>query len=515
MIKVVSNAEMRQLDEYTINEVKIPGLVLMENAGLKTAIYIRHFIRTNKLAGAIHIFCGKGNNGGDGYVIARHFFNDGFEVKIFSIHDPENLKGDAFTNYISCKNLGVNINVINSIDQLQDLPRPSLIVDALLGTGISGAVTGLYKDVINFINGLNLPVIAVDIPSGLNGDSATLPGLAIKADSTVTMALPKRAHIFYPARNFVGDLQIVKIGIPDSKINTDELKLNLVEKKDIRLPALREDTHKYSSGKLFILAGSPGMTGAAYLSAAAALRTGIGLINIGIPESLNAIMEEKITEALTVPLAETASHTFSKKALHKIEEKIKWADTVLIGPGVGRETETLEVIIETIKLCLDKNKPTLVDADALFALSQNPKMLNQLESNFVLTPHHGEFLRFTQDSKDDLLSQPWNFLQKFLKDKNFILNLKGAPSMVGNPDGQIFINSTGNQGLAKGGSGDVLSGIIAGFMCRGMATKNATIIGNYIHGLAADELISTKGITAMLPSDLLEVIPQIIKSFEN
>ncbi|MFC2088295.1 NAD(P)H-hydrate dehydratase [Calditrichota bacterium] len=515
MIKVVSNAEMRQLDEFTINEVKIPGLVLMENAGLKTAMYIRHFIRTNKLIGPIHIYCGKGNNGGDGYVIARHFFNDRAEVKLFSVGDPENLKGDAKTNFISCKNLGVDINIINSPEQLLSSPRPAIIIDALLGTGISGAVEGLYKDVIHFINGMAVLVIAVDIPSGLNGDQATLPGVSVKADVTVTMALPKRAHVFYPARNFVGDLQIVKIGIPDSKSNSDQFKLNLVEEKDIRLPALREDTHKYSSGKLFILAGSPGMTGAAYLSAAAALRTGVGLINIGIPHSLNAIMEEKITEALTLPLPETKALTFSKDGLQKIEEKIDWADTVLIGPGIGRETETLEVVIETIKLCLKKNKPTLVDADALFVLSQNSDILKSLTSDFVLTPHHGEFLRFTNDDKEELISKPWEFLQKFLANKQFVLNLKGAPSMVGIPNGQVYINSTGNQGLAKGGSGDVLSGIIAGFMCRGMNAKNASIAGNYIHGLAAEELVSIKGITAMLPSDLLAVIPKILKVFES
>lgn len=515
MIKVVSNAEMRQLDEFTINKVKIPGLVLMENAGLKTAIYIRHFIRTNKINGPIHIYCGKGNNGGDGYVIARHFFDDHADVKIFSIGDPKKLTGDALTNYISCLNLGIKIVVINSSEQLQTLTRPAVIVDALLGTGISGAVHGLYKDVIHHINGMNAPVISVDIPSGLNGDSATLPGLAVKADVTVTMALPKRAHVFYPASNFVGDLQIVKIGIPDSKIYTDQYKLNLVEEKDIRLPALREDTHKYSSGKLFILAGSQGMTGAAYLSAAAALRTGVGLINIGIPQSLNSIMEEKITEALTVPLPDTKSKTFSKDGLPIIEDRIEWADAVLIGPGVGRESETLDVIIKTINYCVEKKKPVLIDADALFALSENPDMLKKIPSEFVLTPHHGEFLRFTKNDKEELISKPWEFLQNFLEDKQFILNLKGAPSMVGTPDRQVYINSTGNQGLAKGGSGDVLSGIIAGFMCRGMNGKNASIAGNYIHGLAAEELVQTKGITAMLPSDLITVIPKILKEFES
>jgi len=511
MIKVVSNSEMRYLDDHTINTIQIPGLVLMENAGLKSAIYIKHFIRTHNLSGAIHIYCGKGNNGGDGYVIARHFFDDNYDVKIFAVGDPEKLKGDAFSNYNSCKKLGIKITEINSADQLKSSVSPSLIIDALLGTGISGAVEGLYIDLINYINNLNVPVIAVDIPSGINGDSASVPGVAIKANATVTMALPKRAHIFYPARKHIGDLQIVRIGIPDSILNTVELKLNLVEKNDIRLPVLAEDTHKYSSGKLFILAGSPGMTGAAYLCAAAALRTGVGLVNLGIPKSLNVVMEEKITEALTVPLPETVKGSFSKEALAKIDERIDWADAVLIGPGMGREAETIDVIIQSIQLCLKKQKSVLIDADALFVLSENPALLKKLNSDCVLTPHHGEFLRFTDYNKEDFKSKPWEYLQKFLEDKNFVLNLKGAPSMVGSKDGQVFINPTGNQGLAKGGSGDVLSGIIAGFLCRGMDSKSAAIAGNYIHGMAADELISTKGITAMLPSDLIEILPKIME----
>jgi NAD(P)H-hydrate epimerase len=513
MIKVVSNSEMRQLDEFTINEVKIPGLVLMENAGLKSAQIIQKHIEPKKLNGIVYIFCGKGNNGGDGYVIARQLFDEGYNVLIYSIGDPNLLKGDALTNFIACRNLKITIRQFISKKEIKKLQKPIIIIDALLGTGIKGPVSGIYEEVIQYINKQNVPVAAIDIPSGLNGDSALPPGFAIDANFTITMALPKRAHIFFPAKTHVGDLFTVKIGIPEFKIQSKNLKLNLIEKNDIKLPVLKANTHKYSSGKLFVLAGSPGMTGAAYLSAAGALRTGIGLINIGIPKSLNEIMEKKITEALTVPLPETSDGSFSREGLKSIQSKIDWADAVLIGPGVGREPETMEVIIETIKICKNKNKQTLIDADALFALSEFPGIINKLNSKFVLTPHYGEFLRLSGYDKNDLINTPWELLQNYLTDKKIVVNLKGTPSIVGKGDGQIFINPTGNQGLAKGGSGDVLSGIIAGLMGRGIHTLDASISGNYIHGIAADNLITKKGMVAMLPSDLLDELPEIIKLF--
>jgi ADP-dependent NAD(P)H-hydrate dehydratase / NAD(P)H-hydrate epimerase len=512
MIKVVSNVEMRQLDEFTINDMKIPGLVLMENAGLKSAQIIQKYIESNNLKGTVYIFCGKGNNGGDGYVIARQLFDEDYQVIIYSVGDPNQLKGDALSNYDSCKNLKIIINQIESKRNIKKLSNPALIVDALLGTGIKGPVSGLYEDIIKFINKQKIPVVAIDIPSGLNGDNAIPPGTAIDADFTITMALPKRAHIFYPAKKHVGKLYTVNIGIPKSKIQDPNLKLNLVEKNDIKLPELKANTHKYSSGKLFILAGSPGMTGAAYLSAAGALRTGIGLINIGIPKSLNEIMEKKITEALTVPLPETSSGSFSLTGLKTIQAKVEWADSVLIGPGIGRETETLQLAIEIIKFCIKQKKPTLLDADALFALSEFPEIIKKLNNKFLLTPHYGEFLRLSGFDKNELIRAPWQLLQDYLLDKNFIVNLKGAPSIVGQRDGQVFINPTGNQGLAKGGSGDVLSGIIAGLMGRGLDSLHSSITGNYIHGLAADNLIESKGMVSMLPSDLLGQIPAIIKS---
>jgi NAD(P)H-hydrate epimerase len=515
MIKIVSNDQMRAMDSKTIDILGVPGMVLMENAGRQTYEYILEFISEIGISGRIDIYCGKGNNGGDGYVIARHFYNNGYPVQILSIGDPESLKGDAKTNYLICKNYNIPIHLVKSIDQLQKQDSPGLIIDALLGTGIKGKVDGIYKEVIDFINDMEISVVSVDIPSGLNGDLPTVTGSVILADLTVTMALPKRAHLFYPAKKYVGLLEIADISMPDEVKNSEKVGLNQVEFFDLSFPVLEDDAHKYTSGKLFILAGSPGMTGAASLAASAALRTGVGLVNIGIPQSLNSVLEIKITEGLTVPLAETIEGMVSTDALPGIKDRIQWADAVVIGPGCGRGEETLEALRASIQFCLESNTPTLVDADALFALSGDPDLCTKLSFGFLLTPHHGEFLRLTSFSKEQIMTEPWECLATYVKDKNCVVNLKGAPSMVGTPDGQIYINPTGNAGLAKGGSGDVLAGIIGGLMARGLDPDEAAITGNYIHGEAADLLLSSYGVVSVLPSDLLDVLPELLDIDED
>jgi len=513
MIKIVSNEQMRRMDEYTINSLGVPGLILMENAGRETYEYICDYLSENNISGMIDIYCGKGNNGGDGYVVARHLFTAGYRVRLISVGHPEQLMGDAKINYQICRTYQIPLIILNTAGQLENMEHPVLVVDALLGTGIRGAVEGLFAEVIDYINSLDIPVISVDIPSGLNGDSALIEGKCISADLTVSMALPKRAHIFYPAKLKTGQLELADIGMPAAVKDDPAIKLNLVEYADLRFPVSAENAHKYNNGSLFILAGSPGMTGAVSLTARAAMRTGVGMINIGIPKNLNAIMEVKVTEALTVPLSETDAGTFSAKALEKIRERIDWADAVIIGPGCGREEETVQVIIDTVRYCNESNKRTLIDADALFALSLHRDLLGSLQNGFVLTPHGGEFRRLTGFEKSKIESAPWECLQTFIQDKKFIIDLKGSPSMAASPDGHLYVNPSGNAGLAKGGSGDVLSGMIGGLMARGIEPLQAVITGNFIHGETADLLLASHGSSAYLPSDLIEMLPQVLKMF--
>ena len=398
---------------------------------------------------------------------------------------------------------------------MQQNTAPALIVDALLGTGIKGAATGIIADAINHINNLPVPVVSVDIPSGLDGDSAAIGGPCIEADLTVTMALPKYAHIFYPAKSKVGQLETAEIGIPPFVKEDPRILLNLAELSDLYIPPVSDTAHKYRNGKLFILAGSTGMTGAAALTALAALRTGVGLLNVGIPESLNPIMEVKITEGLTIPLPETKSGTVSLKAIEQIRDRIDWSDAVVIGPGSGRDEETLNCLISAINYCNDIKKPALLDADALFALSVNKAIIKDLGDGFLLTPHHGEYKRLVGFSLDEIESNPSLCLRTTLRDNAFVINLKGAPSMVAAPGGQVYVNPTGNPGLAKGGSGDVLAGIIGGLMARGVKPLKAAITGNFLHGETADVLLETHGVQSFLPSDLIQKLPEILNLYSS
>jgi hydroxyethylthiazole kinase-like uncharacterized protein yjeF len=295
MIKIVSNREMKDLDGYTIKEIGIPGMVLMENAGRSVYEVAAAYYQQIKEKDSIDIFCGKGNNGGDGYVIARYFLNSGYPVEIISITDPESLSGDALSNYRISRKFEIPIHHITNIKDLKRRKRPSLIIDALLGTGIRGPASGFTAEVIEFINASGTAVVAVDIPSGLSGDYMSVAGAAVRADITVTMALPKRAHLFEPARSLVGKLVIAGIGIPAEVPTLNKVQLNYVESDDIKLPPVAGNENKYSAGKLFVLAGSPGMTGAAALAARGALYIGTGLIVVGIPKSLNPVMEVKLT----------------------------------------------------------------------------------------------------------------------------------------------------------------------------------------------------------------------------
>ncbi|MGD9486593.1 MAG: NAD(P)H-hydrate dehydratase [Calditrichaceae bacterium] len=505
MIKVVSNEQMRDLDKQTIEDLGVPGIVLMENAGYQTFLVIKD-ICVGKRIHQVFVLCGKGNNGGDGFVIARHLFKAGFGVKIFTVATEDDLNGDALINFKICQNYRIQIEKIQSADDLPHLPENSMIVDALLGTGIKGAVSGLYESIIEWVNAQEVTIAAVDIPSGLNGNSTDVSGSAVKADLTVTMALPKYAHLFYPARSFTGELHIADIGLPEFLQSSDDIRVNLIEKKDIILPEATAWQNKYTAGKVFMLAGSAGMTGAAVMSAMAAQVTGAGLIIVGIANSLNPILENKLTEPLTLPLPEDEQGILSQNALPLIYEKMDWADAILIGPGMGRHPKTMKLIAQVIEYGITQNKNLVIDADALYLLSEKKDILTRLNANHILTPHYGEFLRLSGDSTSSLRAEPWEGLRRFNNKYHCTVNLKGAPSVVGHKDEGLFINSTGNQGLAKGGSGDVLAGLTAGFLARKVEPLNAAIYANYILGMAGDTAKYEMGMTSYTPVDLIGYI---------
>ncbi len=391
MIPVVSSEEMRRIDQQAIHEIGLHGLVLMENAGRNSAVVIADFCRENSLK-QVFIFTGKGNNGGDGFVIARYLQKAAYPVVVFMTSPPENLPPDALANYEICRKTEVKLSPLMApSDFPSGLPESALIVDALLGTGLQGAVSGWLKEVIDWINTQARPVISIDMPSGLSADNAGIPGSVIQAEQTITMALPKLAQLFYPAKSMVGVLKVADIGLPAAFELSIRSTVRLIDESDVPLPVLKPWQHKYSAGKVLIIGGSTGMTGALTLAARGAQLSGAGMIYAALPASLNPIIEVKLTEVLSQPLTESEPGFIGTAALNEIRERVDWADAVLIGPGLGRRAETMDFCRQLIRLLIETKKASVIDADALFALAGEPEMLTELTERQGLTPHHGEF----------------------------------------------------------------------------------------------------------------------------
>jgi hydroxyethylthiazole kinase-like uncharacterized protein yjeF len=510
MIKIVTSAEMRKIDRMTIEEVGIPGAVLMERAGLGCFEVLKKYLCHLKDP-LVYIFCGKGNNGGDGFVIARYLWDMGIRIKILIVGKEKDIKNDAKINFDILKMLKLPYQFIDSLPELKKITKvpPDVVIDALLGTGITGPVYGFMQEVIKYINRLNVFTFAVDIPSGLNVDIPIVEGEAVRANVTATMALPKRCHIFYPAKSQVGDLHLVDIGIPHSVGNSNTVKIQLIEKRDIHLPERAIDAHKYECGKVAVLAGSTGYTGAAALTAQGALHIGAGLVILGIPGILNSVLETKLTEVITKPYFLGRSGHLTSADDPDIIDLLDWCDVLAIGPGLGRMEETQRSVIDILT---GVKKPTVIDADALFALAQEPLLLKTSHPNWILTPHHGEFLRFLAGiSKSDFRRDIISLAQKFAEKNELVLLLKGAPSLVASPDGQVYVNSTGNSGLASGGTGDVLTGFVAGLVGQGLDLVESSITANYLHGACADIIKKDKTEYALTAGDLIVKIGDILK----
>lgn len=514
MIKVVTADEMREKDRFTIEDIGVPGVVLMENAGRAAFRIIQ-----DRLAGVpdplVYVFCGKGNNGGDGFVVARHLWNEGVFVRVFCIVEEKQISGDARINYNILKNMGIPIEFISSINDIKELENepPDMLVDALLGTGIKGAVEGFAKELIDFINkNIETQVLSIDLPSGLDASSCLVSGSAIRADITVTMALPKRCHALYPAKNYVGELYIADIGIPPFVLTRDEVKVEMLEETDIVLPFRYPDANKYDVGKVAVLAGSKGYTGAAALAAHAAMKIGAGLVILAVPESMNPIMEQKLTEVITRPLKETPQQTIGKRSLPGIRELLEWCDVLAIGPGLGRSEEVQEAIISILKTFRGS---TVIDADALFALANYPEILKKgHHPNWILTPHLGEFRRFfPEESKEALAANRIEKAQLFAKEHGLTLLLKGSPALVALPNQRVFLNPTGNVGLASGGTGDVLTGFIAGLLAQGFDADEAAYTANFVHGYTADYVVEKETVYTLLAGDLITHLGPALNNF--
>lgn len=508
-MKLVTSGQMQAIDRRAIEGLGIPGLELMENAGRGIAESVFEKLDGQVEGRRFGVFCGKGNNGGDGFVIARCLHGWQAEVSTFILADPGDYKGDALTNLRRLQELGLPIHRLQSASEIPDLDVFELIVDAIFGTGFSGAVRpGLFADTIEVLNSAEAPIVAVDTPSGLNNDTGQVEGPCIAADYTCTLALPKLGQYFYPGREYCGEIEIIDIGIPPEAEREADSGITLVtpELVEATIPDRGPTAHKGDCGKLFIMAGSVGMTGAATLAAEAAVNAGTGLVYVGVPKSLNDILEVKLTEPLTKPLPELKkARALSLRGLGPILENLKQVDACCLGPGVGRHFETQELFQRLIGKV---NIPAVLDADGLFPFSGKPELLRESKCDLVLTPHAGEFARL---SGNPILDKQFEYiepLREYAKSIGKVVLLKGAPTLVCAPDGRIFLSPTGNQGMASGGSGDVLTGTIGALLASGLGALESAFCGAFIHGYAGDLAQLDIGTFGLSASDICAYLPE-------
>ncbi len=513
-MKLVNADQMRAIDDRAINVEKIPSLELMENAGRGIFEYIKENIIPQFDRPNIAVICGRGNNGGDGFVVGRHLIDDGWEVDFYLVGDDEKLSDDCRVNYNHIRDAGHGIVHIIDEPHLPDLSEYNIIVDAIFGTGFSGAPRGISEPVIERINDANRFVVAVDAPSGLDVSTGAAEGAVVMADITTTLALPKPGQFVSPGRELCGNVVVIPIGIPAEVVDHFDLKSNLIMSELVSslLPIPKSDGHKGNFGKVFVLAGSPGLTGAATMSGLAAARSGAGLVTVGVPASLNHILEVKLTEVMTVPLPEDKRKSvLAVRGIGQIRQLIAERDAAAIGPGIGRHHETIELIQRLIPSI---DVPAVIDADGLFALSKDNSPLLADHAPLVLTPHPGEFARLTGETPDANQINNYDLAVKYARAFNSVIVLKGSPTIVASPDGEVFLNPTGNWGMATGGSGDVLTGIILALLGQGLDPMEAAVCGVYVHGLAGDLATEEIHPRSMIAGDLIEYLSDAFDAVE-
>jgi NAD(P)H-hydrate epimerase len=511
---ILTNREAHLVDQYAINNLGIPGLTLMKRAGDYASLRAKEMLKgipNNK----IEIFCGIGNNGGDGFVVANNLAEWGANVSIWVVGDPSKIKGDALHFYKRCQQMNLDIKCLENESELTQLniTESDLIVDALLGTGFKGIVRGLMSGIIELINNSNQPVLSIDIPSGIDGDTGQVGGKAVKTSVTVTMGFFKRGLLFHPGKKYSGKVYLADLGYPEEAFKVVSNETFLIRKKDVEkaLPLIRDDTYKHRQGKVLIFAGSPGMTGAATLTSKAAMRGGAGLVVTAIPESLNTILEVKLTEALTLPLPESLSHTFCESSLIPARGRIDWSDVVVFGPGISDCEEVRKFGTTLIE---KHNRSFIVDADGLKIFRDNLDLIKQTE-DITITPHYGEFSLITGIPINKIKENTIDTAREFVEKYPCTLVLKGSPTIVISKNGIVAVNSTGGPALATGGTGDVLTGLIAAFRAQGMNSFESSMVAVFIHGAAGDLGSKEMGIRGLVAGDLLKYIPIVLRDFDK
>ena len=507
-MKVALAKQMHDIDDAAINDFGLPELALMESAGHRVAQAAQKFLQGVDRK-SICILAGSGNNGGDALVAARYLSNLGARVKIFLAGNKNHRTDSLNVQMRILRGMGVEIQQLESDrawERLQVTLRFSdAIVDGILGTGFFGELRPSALRLIRLVNSLSKPIISIDIPSGVEADTGVVGEAAINADCTVTLGLPKIGHLICPGAMHVGELVIDDIGIPQ-KLLSEDIHQTLLDDEIAKtfLPARAKDAYKGSVGKILVVAGSRGMTGAASLASMSALKIGAGLVTLAVPDSLNEVYEVKLTEVMTAPLVEVKSGIIGgDKATAAVLDLAEKSDAGLIGPGLGREAETLELVKKVVGAI---DKPLVLDADAIFAYNGKAEELKTCKQIPIITPHLGELGALLGTTVAELRKSLVENVRKAAQDFRAVIVAKSECTIIAYPNGEVFISPIGNSGMATGGSGDVLAGAIAGLMKQ---TPFAPLAGVYLHGTAGNIAAATKceGLTA---SDIMNNLPSAI-----
>jgi len=507
-MRVLTAAQMRSVDRRTIEDFGVPGVVLMENAGRGAADILCAEYASLK-PGPVLILCGKGNNGGDGYVVARYLCNRGWQVDTLVLAEPRQVAGDAGINLRALQSLGTSIEFAAdeaSLTSCLEGCRPAIVVDALFGTGLNSELRGTAVAAVSWINSFQGPVLAIDIPSGVDASSGRELGCGVNANLTATFAAPKVGHLVHPGCQLSGKLRVIDIGVPPKLLEETSPSCTWLSAAEAAglLPERPPVGHKGTFGHQLLIAGARGKIGAAVLAAAAGLRSGAGLVSLAVPSSQQAVVATARPEAMTegLPDEDGSLGPVSGELLAGLCEG---KQSLAVGPGLGQAAPVADLVHYVLT---GYDGALVLDADALNVLASQPEILLRRRGRpLVLTPHPGEMARLCHCKVADIESDRIGVARDFARRFDLVLVLKGAPTLIASPDGRLTINSSGNPLLATGGSGDVLTGLLGGLLAQGMAPFEAACLGVYLHGAAADRLLPRLGDAGLLAGDLAAEIP--------
>ncbi len=504
-MKVCSVEQMRRMDQTAVERYGIVETVLMENAGLAAFHVLSEKIGIGGKRFAV--FCGIGNNGGDGFVVARKIHSRGGHARVLIIGNPDKFQGAAKANLEIIRRIPLEIVQVDSADQVEsDLSSCDGIVDAIFGTGLVREVSGVYAEVIDRINGSGRRVLSLDIASGVSGDTGKVLGTAVQADYTVTFGLPKLGNLLYPGYAHGGELYATHISFPRQLYDADDLMIAL--NAPLALPPRNAWGHKGTFGNALFIAGASGYYGAPYFSALSFLKAGGGYSRLAAPAGVIPFVASKGSEIVFIPQKQTPSGSISLENVPDLLEIAEKMDMVVLGPGLSLDLETQEL---TRRLAAEISRPLLLDGDGITAVCGHLQVVSKRKAQTVLTPHLGEMARLTGIAASHIPDRPVGILQETAEKLNAIVVLKGAHSLIGTPDQRVFINLSGNSGMATAGSGDVLAGTIAAMFTMGLPLSDAVRQGVFIHGVAGDLAAVEKGADGMTAQDILELLPLAVR----